>query len=330
MRPRVNRRPRFAPSSLGGVAIALVLGLACVAALAAGDAPGSDFFAADQLSEGVWLLRPRHERADLGNALLVERQDGLLVVESQGSEQAGRLLVEAVRSLSDKPLRYLVLSHAHAESAGGASAFPDATLVIATVGTRDALLDPSFDFGAEVRARTDPPSAWVAPRKRMPVMVIYARTELEDPLNEVELVPLGHTHTETDLMVRLPNQNIVYAGALLFPDLNPYAADGKIGSWLSALNYVAKTSPALAIPLHGQPIDVRGVRSERDAFAWLRGQVELAFVDQVEVPRMVDWVMASETFAQRFDLDASPSFLRTLVERVVEEAVAERKKHGAM
>lgn len=295
--------------------------------LAAAEQSVAPAFEARELFPGVHLLEPRADRADLSNSLVVEREDGLLVVEAQATEAAARELLAAVATLGTKPVRYLVLTHAHAESAGGAAAFPAATLVIGTVGTRDALRDPAFDFGAEARGRAP---AWGAPSRRPPELVLHARTELEDPVNEVELLPLGHSHTAGDLLVFLPNQNVYFAGALTFPDGNPYGVGANVGGWLSTLNYLVKSGAALFIPLRGEPLDARGVRRSRDAFAWLRGQVELGFIEQVTPERIPGWVLESEDLASHFDTAASPSFLRGLIEQVVEEALQQRRKRGLL
>jgi len=313
------------------VGIAVISALAIVpGSLDAAESETSAAFTVNDVSEGVFLLLPVADRPDLSNSLVVDREDGLLVVGAQASAAAAKELLDAIGALSAKPIRYLVLTDAHAESAGGAAAFPESTLVIATVGARDSLRDPTFDFGAEARLRSDDPKKWEAPDKRLPGLVIHARTELEDPVNEVELLPLGPSHSRANMMVLLPNQNIVYCGAVLFPDRNPYGGEADVGGWVSTLNHIAKTNPALAIPLRGEPLDARRVRVERDALAWVRGEVDRGFVNRVAPERMTDWVLESEDLSRHFDADASPSFLRSVIDRAVEEAIRNRKKRGLM
>jgi glyoxylase-like metal-dependent hydrolase (beta-lactamase superfamily II) len=172
-----------------GAGIALILAVSALTGqLSAEDAQTNAAFTVDDVSEGVFILRPIAARPDLSNSLIVEREDGLLVVGPQASTSGAGELLDVISSISDKPVRYLVLTHAHAESAGGASAFPESTLVIGSVNARDSLRDPAFDFGAEVRLRSDNPKRWQAPPKRLPVMVVHARTELEDPV----IGPLAH------------------------------------------------------------------------------------------------------------------------------------------
>jgi glyoxylase-like metal-dependent hydrolase (beta-lactamase superfamily II) len=309
---------------------AAILALVALAGTVPAEQAANVAFAVDEVSEGVFILRPVAERPDLSNSMVVERRDGLLVVGPQASPESAGELLGAISAISTKPIRYLVLTHAHAESTGGASAFPESTLVIGSVDTRDSLRDPAYDFGAEVRLRSSNPKRWQAPPKRLPVMIVHARTELEDPVNEVELLPLAPSHSRSDLMVLLPNQNILFCGAVLFSDRNPYAGEAVVGGWLSTLNHIAKMNPARAIPLRGEALDARQVRVLRDALAWVRGQIDLGFVERIAPERMTDWVLESEDAAKHFDLEASPSFVRTVIDRALEEAIVQRRKRGLM
>jgi glyoxylase-like metal-dependent hydrolase (beta-lactamase superfamily II) len=297
-----------------------------VAAQPASEADHGEAFTIERLSEGVHLLRPAAQRLDLTNALVIERRDGLLVVESQPSPEAARELLSALRRIRAQPIRYLVLSHAHAESAGGASAFPESTLVVGSKETSRLLADPRFDFGAELRARER--RGWKRPEIRAPVLVVHARTELTGPRIPVELLPLSQAHSPGDLLVSLPEQKILYAGALLFVDRNPFALHADIEGWLGALNHIVKIAPAIVVPLRGPPVDLRSVRAQRDGLAWLRGQAELGLIEGVDPERLGERILRTEEARRHFDLEASPPFARTLIDKAVEEALARRRKHG--
>ena len=95
-------------------------------------------FVVDTLLEGVWLFRAPEHPASHTNSLVIERKAGLLVVESQPSPAAARQLLRAIAAVSTKPVQYLLLTHAHVESTGGAAAFPESTLVISSKVTHDA------------------------------------------------------------------------------------------------------------------------------------------------------------------------------------------------
>jgi glyoxylase-like metal-dependent hydrolase (beta-lactamase superfamily II) len=285
-------------------------------------------FRSVELADGVWLFRPPEGSTDLTNALVVERGDGLLVVNAQPSPAAAERFLADLARRSTLPVRYLVLTHPHAEAAGGASAFPGQTLVIATHGCLEALEDPSFDFAAEARLRPAQSGGWEDPPRRLPTLVLHARTRLDDEKTPVELLPIARAHTAGDMLVQLPGQNIIYGGALVFADRNPFARDGSIGGWLAALNNIAKTAPALVVPLSGPTLDARQLRQLRDCFAWLRGYVDLGFIEGLRSTELPNWVQQSDELGQRFDLQARPSFINSVIDQAVEEAVEQRRKRG--
>ncbi|HXV76419.1 MAG TPA: MBL fold metallo-hydrolase [Candidatus Polarisedimenticolaceae bacterium] len=311
----------FARRSTRRAACSIAAVCACSLTLVATADPPA--FESRELAESIYLMRPAGGRSDLANSLLVVRHDGLLVVDAQATPEAARELLAAIAAVSRAPIRYLVLSHAHAEAAGGASAFPESTLVIASTRARDALGDPEWDFAAELDGGMTGADA------RKPVLVLQARTELDDPQNRIEIFPLGHAHTNTDLFVVVPRANLIYAGAVLF-DRQPYARDADVGGWLAALNYLTKLRPAIVVPLHGEPTDVSGVRKARESLAWLRGRVELGFIDGIAPERIPDRVLADEEFDDYFGANVSSSVARGLIEQAVAEAIEQRRKRGIM
>ena len=305
--------------------------IALCCSIAPADEPPAarDIFRVVQLAEGVTLYRPPDDRADLTNALVVERDDGLLVVNAQPSPAAAERFLADLARHSTLPVRYLALPHPHAEAAGGASAFPAETLVIATSGFHEALQDPAFDFAAEARLRSAGSGSWTDPPRRPPTLVLHARTRLDDERVPVELLPVTQAHTAGDMLVQLPLQDIVYGGALVFADRNPYAVGGHIGGWLGALNSIAKTSPAAVVPLRGPVLDARELRVLRDSFAWLRGRVDLAFVDGLTAQQIPERILQdADELGRRFDLETRPSFVTSVIDQAVEEAVQHRRKRG--
>jgi hypothetical protein len=75
-------------------------------------------------------------------------------------------------------------------------------------------------------------------------------------------------------------------------------------------------------------LENQDIRDRRDSLAWLRGTIDLAFVDLVPPQEIPDWVLASEDFSHFFDPSTNLYDLRSLIEVGVEEARARRKKHG--
>lgn len=293
---------------------------------AAADAADERRFTAERLADGLHLFRVPPTDLEHTNSLVIEREAGLVVVESQPSPEAAERFLTELRLHLDAPIRYLVLGHAHTESAGGASAFPSSTTVVASRGCARALADPEFDAGAEVRRRIG--DDWKEPPRARPELVIHALTELDDPRMPIHLMPLPPGHSTGDLAVVLPSQKIAYVGSTLFARDNPYPGGGRIAAWIGALNQLYRTEWTTYIPLRGSTLDKAAVNRDRDSLAWLRGQVSLAFAEGIEPDAMAEYLATRPDTPKYFSPSSEPSFLRLFTGQAVEETIDERRKRG--
>jgi glyoxylase-like metal-dependent hydrolase (beta-lactamase superfamily II) len=282
----------------------------------------------EALAEGVHLFRPASPGPSRANSLVVVRKDGLLVVDAQPTPESARELLAAIQGVSTLPVRYLVLTHPHAAAAGGASAFPESTLVVGTAACRFAMADPAFDFGAESRREAADPAAWREPARRLPVLTITAPTTLEDPAHAVQLVPLPWAHTRGDLLVTIPDAGIVAVGHLIGGSRNPYPKDAHLGGWMIVLNDLEEQGGKRFVPLNGPPLEQRNALVLRDSLLWVKGQVLQMYVDRVAPGTMAERIAKAPDAASHFDLDVSPSYLREVAEQAVAETEGERRRRG--
>ena len=285
-------------------------------------------FVVDELLDGVWLFRAPEHPASHTNSLVIERDAGLLVVESQPSPVAARELLKAIGEVSTKPVQYLLFTHAHVESTGGASAFPESTLVISSLITHDALDDGARDLSEETRLRAADPEAWVAPPRVRPDMLISSSTRLVDGKHVVELLPLHGGHCPGSLIVRIEAEGFYYVGSTIATDRNPFADVGHsdIRAWVNSLNSLSLLRPKIVVPLRGEGIDADALRRFRDSLTWVVGQVENAFIERIPVDEVLPFAMDSPLLGEYFDLAIEPSFVMTLFETARDGAAAFRRR----
>jgi glyoxylase-like metal-dependent hydrolase (beta-lactamase superfamily II) len=305
----------------------LLVGVALSVASAAPAARRGDF-EVETVAPGVRVYRNVALPAPGANSLVVERSDGLLVIDAQPTPEAARALLAAIATDTKKPVRYLVLTHAHVEAGGGASAFPEATLVIASDNARSCLEDASYDAGAEWRARAADPSAWRSPRRVLPVLHASGPLTLDDPVRKVVISPLPRAHSRGDLWVELPGTGVIAVGGLLVGDRNPYGGDADVHGWIGALNDLVRDDLTAIVPCAGRTLSVADVKQMRDGLAWVRGRVQAAFTDLVPADQVAAHVLSDPGMAKWFDRAAVPSFARTVVDEALAETLADRKRRG--
>ena len=96
-----------------------------------------------------------------------------------------------------------------------------------------------------------------------PTVTFQGRLELELGGRRVELVEAGPAHTPGDAFVHVPEEEVLFAGDLVFAGVTPIMWVGPVENWLRALDQVIERGPRLVVPGHGPLSDLDGVRAVR-------------------------------------------------------------------
>jgi glyoxylase-like metal-dependent hydrolase (beta-lactamase superfamily II) len=187
---------------------------------------------------------------------VVVGDDGVLVFDAQATPaQAGRV-IERVRAVTDKPVRYLVLSHYHAVRVMGASAY-GAEQVIASAGTFDLIVERGqADFESEVgrfpRLFEDVASV---PGLTWPTMAFSDRLTLWLGRRRVDLLHLGRGHTAGDIAAWLPEERVCFAGDLVEYGATPYCGDAHLRDWPRTLDRLEALGADKMVPGRGAAME---------------------------------------------------------------------------
>jgi glyoxylase-like metal-dependent hydrolase (beta-lactamase superfamily II) len=175
----------------------------------------------EQLGDGVWALTAEGDP----NVGAIEGEDFLVAFEARATPVAARAWLDRLREHTDKPVRYLVLSHYHAVRVLGASAF-EATMLIAERGKQDW----ESEFGRMPRLFAEPASI---PGLTWPDVTFSDRLTIDLGGNRGELVLqyCGRGHTEGDIVAWLPRQQILFAGDLVEAQAALYTGDAFHFDW---------------------------------------------------------------------------------------------------
>lgn len=182
------------------------------------------------VADGVYALTAQGDP----NIGAIEGEDFLVCFEAMATPTAAREWLARLREYTDKPIRYLVLSHYHAVRVLGASAF-DADVIVAHEKTRDLIAergeaDWASEFGRMPRLAKDPDSV---PGLTWPTLTFSDRTtiDLGGDRGQLVLQYLGRGHTEGDIVAWLPKQRILFAGDLVEAEAALYTGDAFHYDW---------------------------------------------------------------------------------------------------
>ena len=162
-------------------------------------------------------------------------------------------VIAHVRRVTDKPIRYVILSHYHAVRVFGASAYQGAT-IIASDATRGLVVErgeadkasemgrfPRLFQGAELV-----PAGLVWPHLTFPAaMTLWLGGR------EVRLAHIGRGHTAGDIIAHVPDENVVFSGDLVEYHSACYCGDAHLADWPATLDRLAAMKARAIVPGRG-------------------------------------------------------------------------------
>lgn len=221
------------------------------------------------LADGVYARRYAELDQTLG---LVVGSTGCLVVDTGTDEEHGAEFAAAVREITPLPWT-VVITHAHWDHYLGTRAFlpapvfahPRGREVIAT-GTADQVAE----WSARYREQGNPEMArrLAAARVVLPDRVVDPTVELDLGGRSVTLVHAGPAHTDHDVLVRVRDAGVVFAGDTVEQGAPPgVGPDATTTAWPALLDTLLAWAPRLVVPGHGDPVDGAFVRAQRAEIA---------------------------------------------------------------
>jgi glyoxylase-like metal-dependent hydrolase (beta-lactamase superfamily II) len=187
------------------------------------------------------------------NTGVIIGDNAVMVVDTQATPAMAQDVIRHIRQVTDKPIRYVVLSHYHAVRVLGASAYAPEQ-IIASRDTYDLIVergeqDKASEIGRFPRLFQAVES--VPPGMTWPTITFSGQMSLWLGSLEVQLLQVGRGHTKGDTIVWLPAQKILFSGDLVEFDATPYAGDAYFKDWPQTLDRLAALQPHALVPGRG-------------------------------------------------------------------------------
>lgn len=189
------------------------------------------------------------------NTGVIIGDDGVMVLDTQATPAMARDVIAKIRSLTDKPIKYVVLTHYHAVRVLGASAY-GAEQIIASQDTRDLIVERGEqDYKSEYErfprlfrdVKSIPGLTWPTITFKGEMTVWMGRTE-------VKLLQLGRGHTKGDTVGWLPQERVLFSGDLVEFGATPYTGDAYLTDWPQTLRNLRALEPRALVPGRGDAV----------------------------------------------------------------------------
>jgi glyoxylase-like metal-dependent hydrolase (beta-lactamase superfamily II) len=244
-----------------------------------------------EVAERVWVSR--YEWAD-ANVTAIGSDRGLVVVDTHGSTAAGRVVLDDLRRLSEAPVTAVVNTHWHWDHSFGNAAFREDSPGLPIHAHEDAaamLAEKGEYMKGRFAESDDPHGAEVAATELVIPDQTFSSTKVLDLGDRtVELIFPGRGHTSGDLLVRIPDVDVLLAGDLIEESAKPWIGlDSYPFEWPGSLDLVIGliTDATRVVPGHGVPVDRAFVDTQRDEFVVIAETVRMLAGSGVPADRAV-------------------------------------------
>ena len=200
------------------------------------------------------------------NSAVIVGDDCCMVFDAQATPAMANKVIERVRTVTDKPIKYVVLSHYHAVRVLGASAYKAQAIVASQetcrlVGERGQQ-DWDSEYGRFPRLFQD---AGSIPGLTWPTLTFEGEMSIYLGKREVRLMQLGAGHTSGDIVAWVPDAEVMFSGDLIEYHSACYCGDAHLREWPATLNEIRAFNPKAIAPGGAMPEGIGDrARSHRD------------------------------------------------------------------
>jgi glyoxylase-like metal-dependent hydrolase (beta-lactamase superfamily II) len=194
-----------------------------------------------------------------GNIGVSVGPDGIVLIDDKFAPLAPKIEA-ALRTISDKPVRFIINTHYHGDHADGNAAFGQKSTIIAHENTRKRL--------AAGQGPDNPP----APAVALPVITFEHKLTVHLNGEDIRAIHFPAGHTDTDLVIFFTKSNVVHMGDDFFNGIYPYIdteGGGSVKGMIANIEKLLGEIPADAkiIPGHGK---VAGAKELREFMTMLK------------------------------------------------------------
>ncbi|PCI03992.1 MAG: MBL fold metallo-hydrolase [Hyphomicrobiales bacterium] len=188
-----------------------------------------------EIGEGLWAFTAEGDP----NTGVIIGDDSVMIIDAQATPRLANKVIEKIRSVTDKPIKYVVLSHYHAVRVLGASAYGASEVIMSEKARAMVVERGQEDWDSEFERfprlfqghESIPGLTW-------PTVTFNERMTLYLGKRRVDLMFMGRAHTAGDIVAYVPDQNVMFTGDIVEYKSACYCGDGHFHDWPSTLDAI--------------------------------------------------------------------------------------------
>jgi glyoxylase-like metal-dependent hydrolase (beta-lactamase superfamily II) len=254
-----------------------------------------------QVSPHCWYVRgfpgpPSLENQGFtANAGFVVTSDGVVVFDALGTPSLGEALLRTIRTITDQPIRRVVVSHYHSDHFYGLQAFKAQGAEVWAHASVRAYLESEAPR-LRLQERRESLAPWVDDSARIVWPDVWVGDEAQFELGALtfRVYHVGPAHTPEDLAMVVPQEGVFFAGDLMFGGRVPFVGEADSKAWLDAIDKLEQYGPRILVGGHGEASNnaAADLRLTRAYLLYLRekmGEAVRDFVPFEDAYAATDW-----------------------------------------
>ncbi|QJR10994.1 hypothetical protein DSM104443_02064 [Usitatibacter rugosus] len=229
------------------------------------------------------------------NATFVVTDEGVVVIDVLGTPALGKALLSAIRHVTEKPVKRVILTHYHADHFYGLQAFKDAGAEIWAHRAAQEYLDGG-EGARRLEQRSAELSKWVPAHMKLVRADRWLDGDATFTMGGIrfDIAYLGPAHSPEDLIVSVPSEGVVVSGDILSGGRIPFVGEADSKRWLATVDKLVALKPKILVPGHGGVTRDPGkdLTLTREYIAYLRttmGKAVEDFTPFEEAYAKTDW-----------------------------------------
>ena len=219
-----------------------------------------------EIGAGIWAFTAEGDP----NSGVIIGDDSVMIIEAQATPRLANKVIEKVREITDKPISHVALTHYHAVRVLGASAFGADQILMSDSARAMVVERGQEDWDSEFQRfprlfeghESIPGLTWPTATFSKSMTVYLGK-------RRVELMHLGRAHTAGDIVIQVPDQNVMFTGDIVEYHSACYCGDGHFGEWGQTLDAIKAfevdaIAPGRGDALIGQAMVNTAIEATRD------------------------------------------------------------------
>jgi cyclase len=246
-----------------------------------------------QISKNVYELRGGAG----ANSAFIIGNSGVTIIDAKMTDQAAKEMMEAVKNITDKPVKRLILTHCDMDHVNGINGFPENIDIIAHENSLKNMQKANEQGQVKIR---------------LPNKTFIDQMSLADDGLEMRLLYFGPAHTDGNIVIYIPDERLAIIGDLFFKGMDPLIHKQKNGTSEGFVNVLQKIIDLNAdkyLSGHAEPATKADIETLRNSIMEKREKVG----EMIKAGKPLDEIKAA------FNIPAVPNRWPSLVEIIYGE-----------